>query len=80
MLLCHLACLTSLKTTARQVPKICIASSAEKKVSAVWYAIVGEPAGNGWLYPEVQEFRSCRSSGVAGVRKECHAAAKERFR
>jgi hypothetical protein len=34
---------------------------------------VGEPAGNGWLYPEVQEFRSSgvqefRSSGVQEFR------------
>jgi hypothetical protein len=29
------------------------------------YGTVGEPVGNGWLYPEVQEFRS---SGVQEFR------------
>jgi hypothetical protein len=34
---------------------------------------VGEPAGNGWLYPEVQEYRSTgvqefRSTGVQEFR------------
>jgi hypothetical protein len=37
------------------------------------YGTVGEPIGNGWLYPEVQEFRSSgvqefRSSGVQEFR------------
>jgi hypothetical protein len=34
------------------------------------YGTVGEPAGNGWLYPEVQEYRSTgRVKKTQNVRK-----------